>query len=176
MLWISHSATSYWLLSVKQPPVSSSPRQLLPAAAARLGIYWTVRACVQSKAGLVVAQMEQSKYTTDLTDGQWAQVQAVSPVARAGRTGRPRRWPARAVWDAIFYQARNGCTWRNLPHDLPPGNVVFGAGAITARSSRCTRPYARWCASKWAKRPSPRPALSTAKPYARRVKRVLLGL
>jgi transposase len=54
-------------------------------------------------------------------------VQAILPVARAGRTGRPRRWPARAIWDAIFYQARNGCTWRNLPHDLPPCNVGWAS-------------------------------------------------
>jgi transposase len=64
-------------------------------------------------------------YTTDLTDGQWAQLQAVLPPARSGRTGRPRRWPARALWNALFYQARNGCTWRNLPHDLPPWNGVW---------------------------------------------------
>lgn len=71
--------------------------------------------------------MERVKYSTDLTDAQWAQVQAVLPAARAGRTGRPRRWALRAVWDAIFYQARNGCTWRNLPHDLPPWNVVWAS-------------------------------------------------
>lgn len=69
--------------------------------------------------------MERAKYSTDLSDTQWAQVQAVLPRAPSRRTGRPRRWSARAVWDAIFYQARNGCTWRNLPHDLPPWNVVW---------------------------------------------------
>ena len=62
-----------------------------------------------------------------MTDTQWAQLPAVLPLARLGRTGRPRRWPARAVWNAIFYQARNGCTWRNLPHDLPPWNVVWAS-------------------------------------------------
>jgi putative transposase len=71
--------------------------------------------------------MERVKYSTDLTDVQWAHVQAVLPVALGGRTGRPRRWPARAIWEAIFYQARNGCTWRNLPHDLPPWNVVWAS-------------------------------------------------
>lgn len=71
--------------------------------------------------------MERARYTTDLTDAQWAQVQNVLPVAPSGRTGRPRRWALRAVWDAIFYQARNGCTWRNLPHDLPPWNVVWAS-------------------------------------------------
>ena len=71
--------------------------------------------------------MERAKYSTDLSDAPWAQVQAVLPAAPSGRTGRPRRWPARAIWDAIFYQARNGCSWRNLPHDLPPWNVVWAS-------------------------------------------------
>lgn len=67
------------------------------------------------------------RYSSDLTDAQWAQVQAVLPAAKLGRTGRPRRWPLRAVWNAIFYQAYNGCTWRNLPHDLPPWNIVWAS-------------------------------------------------
>jgi len=68
--------------------------------------------------------MERVKYTTDLTDAQWAHV---LPVAPSGRTGRPRRWSAWAVWNALLYQARNGCTWQNLPHDLPPWNVVWAS-------------------------------------------------
>ena len=35
--------------------------------------------------------MERVKYTTDLTDAQWARVQAVLPAARTECTGRPRR-------------------------------------------------------------------------------------
>ena len=27
--------------------------------------------------------------------------------------------------NAILYVARNGCTWRSLPHDLPPYRIVF---------------------------------------------------
>lgn len=71
--------------------------------------------------------MERARYTTDLTDEQWARVQAALPGPRSGRSGRPRRWPVRTVWNAIFYQARNGCTWRNLPHDLPPWSVVWAS-------------------------------------------------
>ena len=29
-----------------------------------------------------------------------------------GRTGTPRRFPARELWNAIFYQAKNGGTCR----------------------------------------------------------------
>jgi putative transposase len=27
--------------------------------------------------------------------------------------------------DAIFYVVKNGCTWRSLPHDLPPWKTVY---------------------------------------------------
>jgi putative transposase len=31
----------------------------------------------------------------------------------------------REIVNAILYLTRNGCTWRNLPHDLPPYRIVF---------------------------------------------------
>jgi len=98
--------------------------------------------------------MERAKYSTALSDAQWAQVQAVLPAALGGRTGRPRRWPARAVWDAIFYQARNGCTWRNLPYDLPPWNVVWASfrrwrdNGTLERVPEALRPLVRQLAGK----------------------------
>jgi putative transposase len=66
-----------------------------------------------------------ARYPSDLTDAQWARVQAVLPPARHGRTGRPRKYPLRDVWDALFYLTRTGCTWRALPHDFPPWAVVW---------------------------------------------------
>ena len=29
------------------------------------------------------------------------------------------------LWNAIFYQAKNGGTWRALPHDFPPWAAVW---------------------------------------------------
>ena len=66
-----------------------------------------------------------SRYPSDLTDAQWALVQAAMPLATNGRTGRPRTYPLREVWNAIFYLTRNGCSWRALPHDFPPWDVVW---------------------------------------------------
>ena len=66
-----------------------------------------------------------ARYPTDLTDAQWARVQAVLPPAVDGRTGRPRKYPLRDVWDALFYITRTGCTWRALPHDFPPWALVW---------------------------------------------------
>jgi putative transposase len=69
--------------------------------------------------------MERQTYPSDLTDAQWETIRAVLPAARSGRTGRPRLYPLRDVWDAIFYQARTGCAWRYLPHDFPPHGDVW---------------------------------------------------
>lgn len=72
------------------------------------------------------------------------------PPAKNGRTGKPRTYSLREMWNAIFYQAKNGCTWRALPHDLPPWPAVWQQychwrdnGTIEAvhealRSSVCT--------------------------------------
>ena len=65
------------------------------------------------------------RYPSDLTDAQWALVAAAMPPATNGRTGRPRTYPLREVWNAVFYLARTGCSWRALPHDFPPWDVVW---------------------------------------------------
>jgi putative transposase len=69
--------------------------------------------------------MARLAYPTDLTDPQWDRIRAVLPPAKNGRTGRPRKYPMREIWNAIFYQARSGCAWRLLPHDFPPWVVVW---------------------------------------------------
>ena len=69
--------------------------------------------------------MERAAYPSDLTDEQWAVIQSVLPKAKNGRTGRPPNYQRREIWNAIFYQARTGCEWRYLPHDLPPWQDVW---------------------------------------------------
>ena len=46
------------------------------------------------------------------------------PVAKTG--GRPRTTDPRAVLSAIFYVAKTGCQWRQLPKGFPPWQTVFG--------------------------------------------------
>jgi transposase len=60
-----------------------------------------------------------------LTDAQWEIVRSAMPGAKSGRTGTPRRYALREIWNAIFYQAKNGGTWRALPHDFPPWPAVW---------------------------------------------------
>jgi putative transposase len=67
--------------------------------------------------------MSRTPYPTDLTDRQWRLIEPYVPRPKPG--GRPARYERRDVVDAIFYQTRNGCTWRALPHDLPPYRIVF---------------------------------------------------
>lgn len=60
-------------------------------------------------------------YPTDLTDEQWAIMEAFLPVAKTeGRTGRPREHSYREIINGIFYVLRTGCTWDMMPRDLPP--------------------------------------------------------
>ena len=61
-------------------------------------------------------------YSTDLTDAQWQLIEPLVPAAKAG--GRPARYERREIVNALFYVTKNGCTWRNLPHDLPPWSLV----------------------------------------------------
>ena len=41
------------------------------------------------------------KYSTDLTDKQWEEIQPL-------------------LVGAVFYLVDSGCKWRQLPHDFPP--------------------------------------------------------
>jgi len=60
-------------------------------------------------------------YPSDLSDTQWAIIEPLIPVAT---TGRPRTVDTREVLNAVFYQARSGCQWDMLPHDLPARSTV----------------------------------------------------
>jgi putative transposase len=67
--------------------------------------------------------MKVKPYPSDLTDEQWAVLEPQIPDARPG--GRPRKYPMRRVLDALFYHAREGGSWRALPHDFPPWKTVY---------------------------------------------------
>ncbi len=66
---------------------------------------------------------ERKPYSTDLTDAQWQHLELLIPAVRRG--GRPARYSRREIVNAILYVTRNGCVWRNLPHDLPPWSLVY---------------------------------------------------
>jgi len=70
--------------------------------------------------------MRRKPYPSDMTDEQWALIEPLLPRAsRRHRRGRPRQTELREVVNALFYHTREGCTWRALPHDLPPWKTVY---------------------------------------------------
>jgi putative transposase len=62
-------------------------------------------------------------YRSDLTDAQWELIQPLLPPAKPG--GRPRTVDLREVVNTLFYQARTGCQWDYLPHDLVPKGTAW---------------------------------------------------
>src|SRR5437763_14085253 len=67
--------------------------------------------------------MSRMHYPTDLTNAQWKLIGPHVPKPKPG--GRPSTYTRREIVNAVLYQARNGCVWRALPHDLPPYRIVF---------------------------------------------------
>ena len=66
--------------------------------------------------------MARIAYPSDLTDKQWHLIEKRIPPAKPG--GRYRSVNMREVLNGILYLARTGCSWRQLPHDLPPWGTV----------------------------------------------------
>jgi putative transposase len=68
--------------------------------------------------------MKRKHYPSDMTDAQWAVLEPLIPDALPG--GRPRKYPMREIVNALFYLAREGCSWRALPHDFGlPWKTVY---------------------------------------------------
>jgi putative transposase len=75
-----------------------------------------------------MSQEDQSrkKYSSDLTDAQWAIVAPMIPPAKQStRGGRPREVDMREVLNTILYLNRSGCQWDMLPHDLLPKSTAY---------------------------------------------------
>jgi putative transposase len=64
-------------------------------------------------------------YPTDLNDTQWLRIAPLLPEKETTR-GRPRTWTLREIVDGILYVVRSGCSWRMMPHDLPPWQTAYG--------------------------------------------------
>ena len=78
-------------------------------------------------------------YRTDLTDAQWKLIKPLIPPAKPG--GRPREIDMREVLNTLRYQARTGCQWDMLPHDLLPKSSVYD---YFAQSAPTTAPGSGW--------------------------------
>jgi putative transposase len=68
------------------------------------------------------AKATRKPYPSDLSDAEWTLLTPELPPPVAA--GAPRKTNLREVVNAILYRLHNGCTWRALPHDLPPEGTV----------------------------------------------------
>ncbi len=59
-----------------------------------------------------------TNYPSDLTDGQWEQIEEFFPQ------GPNSIHHKRSLINAVLYLVDNGCKWRALPHNLPPYSTV----------------------------------------------------
>src|SRR5919106_6875709 len=70
-----------------------------------------------------MAATRRKPYQSDLTEEQWEIIQPLIPPAKPG--GRPRAVNMREVLNTLLYQARTGCQWELLPHDLLPKSTAW---------------------------------------------------
>ncbi len=67
-----------------------------------------------------------STYPSSLTDREWEVLEPVLAKVKDPR-GRKPMHPPRDILNAIFYVARTGCQWRQLPKDFPVWTAVWSA-------------------------------------------------
>jgi transposase len=67
--------------------------------------------------------MERKAYPSDVTDEEWA---LVAPYLTLMTEDAPQRTHAlREVFNGLRWLVRAGATWRLMPHDLPPWEIVY---------------------------------------------------
>jgi len=67
--------------------------------------------------------MERQSYPSDVSDEEWAILSQYIPAPKSG--GRPITHQRREIVNGLAYMVRSGCSWRMLPHDLPPWQTVY---------------------------------------------------
>ena len=60
----------------------------------------------------------------ELTDAEWERLKPYFPERQLGDKGRPRREP-REILNGIFWIARSGAAWRDLPERYGPYSTVY---------------------------------------------------
>lgn len=68
-------------------------------------------------------QLARKPYPSDITDAQWA---ILAPFLPEPPTYSPREpIEQRELLNGMMYVLRTGCSWRQMPHDLPNGKTVY---------------------------------------------------
>jgi len=67
--------------------------------------------------------MDRKPYPTDVSDEEWA---FIAPYLTLMREDAPQReYPLREVFNGLRYVVRGGISWRMIPNDLPPWEIVY---------------------------------------------------
>ena len=67
--------------------------------------------------------MDRKPYPTDVSDEEWG---FIAPYLTLMREDAPQReYPLREVFNGLRYVVRGGISWRMIPNDLPPWEVVY---------------------------------------------------
>ena len=113
-----------------------------------------------TKAARIQYQRRGLRYTSDLTDAEWALIARKMPPRR--RLGRPREVNLREIVQAIFYILSSGCQWRALPKEFPPYSTVQGyfyAWRDTGRWQEIVEALVRKARRKLGRKPRPTAAV-----------------
>jgi len=113
-----------------------------------------------TKAARLQYQRSGLRYTSDLTDAEWALIARKMPPRR--RLGRPREVDLREIVQAIFYILSSGCQWRALPKGFPPYSTVQGyfyAWRDSGRWHRIVAMLVRRARKKLGHKPTPTAAV-----------------
>ena len=63
-------------------------------------------------------------YFSSLTDKEWERLEPLLlEVLPPKKQTRPSNWTKREIIDGVLYQLKNGCSWGDLPKDLPPYSI-----------------------------------------------------
>src|SRR5689334_6062867 len=62
------------------------------------------------------------QHATDLSDHEWASIEALIPPAKSG--GNKRTIDIRRVVNGLVYALTTGCPWTEIPKDLPPRTTL----------------------------------------------------
>lgn len=72
------------------------------------------------------------RYTSDLSDAEWQLIHYCFP--KPNKKGRPREHSYRELLNAIFYNVKTGCQWRNLPTHFAPWGTTYHYFRLWKRS------------------------------------------
>ncbi len=68
-------------------------------------------------------QLARKPYPSDVTDAQWELLVPLIPEPSAWSPREPIA--RREIVNGILYLLPTGCSWRQMPHDLPNGKTVY---------------------------------------------------